>query len=94
MPHEEQQRSFDEPDAAQSTRLARADSVALGLLPAPELPEEIAEELSDELPDLLSQHVDDRVSWDVSVIRDPLTGSEADAVQVIDAGSERMLEEG
>jgi hypothetical protein len=68
--------------------------VALGLLPAPELPERIAEELATELPKLLSQCVDDRVSWDVSVICDPLTGSEPDAARVIDAGRERMLEEG
>jgi hypothetical protein len=34
------------------------------------------------------------VSWDVSVVCDPLTGSEPDAVRVIEAGHERMLEEG
>jgi len=70
------------------------DFVVLGLLPAPEIPEQIAAELSDELPELLSEHVDDRISWDVMVVCDPLTGSEPDAVQVIDAGCERMLEEG
>lgn len=63
------------PDRAQSTRSAHADSVTLGLLPAPEMPEEIAEELSTELPELLSERVDDRVSWDVSVVCDSLTGS-------------------
>jgi hypothetical protein len=68
--------------------------VVLGLLPAPEIPEKIATELSTELPELLSERVDDRVSWDVSVVCDPLTGSEPDAVRVIDAGRERMLEEG
>src|SRR5215210_6335943 len=77
-------------DEAQS---ARAGSVALGLLPAPEIPEKIAEELSTELPELLSEHVDGHVSWDVSVVCDPLTGSEPDATRVIDAGRERMLEE-
>ena len=66
----------------------------LGLLPAPENPEQIAAELSDELPELLSEHVDDRVSWEVSVICDPLTGSEPDAVRVIDAGRKRLVEEG
>ena len=68
--------------------------MALGLIPAPEIPEKIAIQLSTQLPDLLSQNVDDRVSWDVSVVCDPLTGSEPDAVRVIDAGHERMLEEG
>jgi hypothetical protein len=55
LPPEEQQCFFDEPDVAQSTRPAHADYVVLGLLPAPELPEEIAEELSTELPELLSE---------------------------------------
>jgi hypothetical protein len=68
--------------------------VALGLIPAPEIPERIAEELSTELPELLSRRVDDRVSWEVSVICDPLTGSDPDAARVIDAGRERMVEEG
>src|SRR5215210_6259259 len=77
-------------DEAQS---ARAGSVALGLLPAPEIPEKIAEELSTELPELLSEHVDGHVHWEVSVICDPLTGSAPDAVRVLDAGRERMLEE-
>jgi hypothetical protein len=94
LPHEEQQRSFNDPDAAQSTRPAHSDYAVLGLLPAPEIPEKIATQLSTELPELLSKRVDDRVSWDVSVVCDPLTGSEPDAARVIDAGRERMLEEG
>jgi membrane protein implicated in regulation of membrane protease activity len=79
------------PDEVES---AQAGSVTLGLLPAPELPKEIAEELANELPELLSQGVDDHVSWDVSVVCDPLTGSEADAARVIDTGHEQMLDEG
>src|SRR5215207_347167 len=91
MASEGQTRRSDEALSAQS---AHVDSVTLGLIPAPEMPEEIAAELSTELPELLSQGVDEGVSWEVSVICDPLTGSEADAVRVIDAGRERMLEEG
>jgi hypothetical protein len=79
------------PDRAQS---ARADSVVLGLLPAPELPAQIAEELAGELPELLSRRVDDRVSWEVSIVCDPLTGTEPNAVEVIDVGCERRQEEG
>jgi hypothetical protein len=94
LPPEEEQRSLDDPEAAQANRSAHTDSVLLGLLPAPEIPEKIAAELSTELPELLSKRVDDRVSWDVSVVCNPLTGSEPDAVRVIDAGRERMLEEG
>ena len=91
MPPEEEQHSVDNPD---ETQLTRDGSVALGLIPAPEIPERIAEELSTELPELLSRRVDDRVSWEVSVICDPLTGSDPDAARVIDAGRERMVEEG
>ena len=53
----------------------------------------LAEELCTELPELLSERVDERVSWDVAVICDPLTGSNPDALRVLDVGRERMLEE-
>jgi hypothetical protein len=89
LPPEEAKRSFDGPDEAQH---ARGGSVELGLLPAPDMPEMIVGELSSQLPDLLSQRVDECVHWEVSVICDPLTGSSPDAVRVIDAGCERMLE--
>jgi hypothetical protein len=93
LPHDQQSTS-DDPNAAQLGRSARTDCIALGLIPAPEIPEKIATQLSAQLPDLLARNVDDRVSWDVSVVCDPLTGSEPDAIRVIDAGQERMLEEG
>src|SRR4051812_16811871 len=54
----------------------------------------LAENLCTELAELLSQRVDGRVAWEVSVICDPLTGSAPDAVRVLDAGREWMLEEG
>jgi hypothetical protein len=88
MAGEGQTRSSDEALSAD------VDSVTLGLIPAPEMPEEIAAELSTELPELLSQGVDGRVSWEVSVVCDPLTGSDPGADRVIDAGHERMGEEG
>jgi hypothetical protein len=90
MAGEGQARRSDEALSAQS---ANVSSVTLGLIPAPEMPEEIAAELSTELPELLSQGVDGRVSWDVSVFCDPLTGSDPDAARVIEAGHERMVEE-
>src|SRR5829696_6990418 len=58
------------------------------------MPHRLAQELSTKLPELLSWCVDERVSWEVSVICGPLTGSEPDAARVIDAGRERMEEEG
>ena len=90
-PPEEEQHSSDNSDESQS---AHDGSVALGLIPAPEMPQRLAEELSTELPELLSRRVDDRVSWEVSVVCDPLTGSDPDAARVIDAARERMMEEG
>ena len=91
MPPEEEQHSSDRSDG---TPPAREGSVALGLIPAPEMPHRLAQELSTELPELLSRRVDERVCWEVSVICDPLTGSDPDAARVIDAGRERMVEEG
>jgi hypothetical protein len=66
------------PDGARSAQSARAGSVALGLIPAPEVPEKIANEIATELPELLASHVDCRVSWGVSVVVDPLTGTDRD----------------
>jgi hypothetical protein len=91
LPPEEERHSSDNSDEQQVTR---EGSVALGLIPAPEIPHRLAQELSTKLPQLLSRRVDERVSWEVSVICDPLTGSEPDAARVIDAGRERMEEEG
>src|ERR671920_1062200 len=81
-------------DSSDETPPTHDRSVALGLIPAPEMPQRLAQELSTGLPQLLSRRVDDSVSWEVSVICDPLTGSDPDAARVIDAGSERMVEEG
>ena len=88
---EEEQYSLDKPD---ETHVTGPSHVTLGLIPAPEMPQRIAEQLSAELPDLLSQRVDDRISWEVAIVCDPLTGSDPDATRVITAGRERMLEEG
>jgi chromate transport protein ChrA len=91
LPPEEEQHSSDN---SYETQGARDDALALGLIPAPEMPYRLAEELSTELPERLSRRVDDRVSWEVSVICDPLTGSDSNATQIIDAGRQRMVEEG
>jgi hypothetical protein len=82
------------PDEASSTRSAHAGSVALGLIPAPDIPEKIAREIASELPELLGRHVDDRVSWDVSVVVDPLTGTEREAPEILDVCHERLRQEG
>jgi hypothetical protein len=71
-----------------------ADLVRLGLICAPGLPEKVGQEFCTELPTLLSLHIDNSVSWDVSVVVDPLTGSERKAPEILDACRERMLKEG
>ncbi len=82
------------PDRARPVRSTRPESVALGLIPAPEIPEKIAGDLASELPDLLSRHVDGRVSWNVSVVVDPLTGSDRDAPEILDVCQQRLRKEG
>ena len=69
-------------------------TVTLGLIPAPEVPEKIAGELAAELPGLLEGRIDVRLSWDVSVFVDPLTGSERDAPEILDVCRDRREQEG
>jgi hypothetical protein len=76
------------------TRSARGGCAALGLIAAPDIPEKIAKEIATELPELLGRHVDDRVSWNVSVVVDPLTGTDREAPEILDACHERLRQEG
>jgi hypothetical protein len=82
------------PGEGPSTRSAPARSVTLGLIPAPEIPEKIAREIATELPELLVSHVDEGVSWDVSVVVDPLTGTDWEAPDLLDVCHERLRQEG
>ena len=68
--------------------------MTVGLVAAPDIPERVAEELAVKLPELLGRHVDDHVSWEIPVVVDPLTGSERDAPELLDACRESRLEEG
>ncbi len=99
MASEEQvKRSNADQSEDSPTRLAqkvsRDGSVSLGLVAAGETPEEIASELADELPDLLGSNIDDRISWEVSVVRDPLVGTASDAPILLDETHKRMQREG
>jgi hypothetical protein len=70
-------------------------AVTLGLIAAPDIPEKIARELASELPDLLASRVDDSVSWEVTVVVDPLTGTDREAPEkILDACRQRRLGEG
>jgi len=93
MTGEDRVRSTDLGEA-RSTQRERADSVALGLIAAPEIPEKIARKLGGELPGLLKKHGDGSVSWDVSVVVDPLTGTGREAPELLDACHERLKQEG
>ena len=87
--------SSSEPDEAPAAQSAHADgSMTLGLIAAPDIPEKIAKELATDLPKRLSKYVDDSVSWDVSVVVDPLTGTEREAPEILDVCQERLEHEG
>lgn len=73
---------------------SRTGNVTLGLLPAPGMPANIAQDLADELLELLNGYIDDSVSWDVSVITDPLTGDWRDAPEILDEVHDRKQREG
>jgi len=75
-------------------RSERAGSVALGLIPAPDIPEQIARELGSQLPELLTNRVDGDVGWEVPIVVDPLTGTDREAPEILDECRERMLREG
>jgi hypothetical protein len=82
-----------EPDEAPAARSSHAGSVALRSVPVPDIPQKIAKELATELSELLSINIDDRLSWEVSVV-DPLTGTERQAPEILDAYHERLEQEG
>ncbi|PYZ96719.1 hypothetical protein CR205_13580 [Alteribacter lacisalsi] len=57
--------------------------ITLGLVPAPELPEEIVSKVVDDLPDLLSRYVDQKVNWQVESVTDPLTGTAGNSKHIL-----------
>ncbi|SDJ97458.1 tripartite tricarboxylate transporter TctB family protein [Sediminibacillus albus] len=59
-------------------------SITLGLVPAPDLAEDIANKLVKELPGYLPRYVDSTVPWEVEIVTDPLTGSTADASELME----------
>ena len=88
------ERPWTHPDGANSARTVRDGSVAVGLIPAPDLPEKVAKELAPELPGLLGRRIDTRLSWEVSVFVDPLTGTEREDPEILDVCRERLEREG
>jgi hypothetical protein len=84
-------RRVTHPDGARS---ARGGFAAVGLIAAPDIPERIAKEIATDLRKLLGRHVDDRVSWNVSVVVDPLTGTDREAPEILDVCHGRLRQEG
>ena len=72
---------------------AGTGSATLGLVCAPEIPEKIGRGLVAELPEPLSRYVDGGVSWEVSIVVDPLTGTDLQAPEILDACQERLRQE-
>ena len=86
---------MDRDQRANASKPGRFESntVKLGLICAPEIPTTIGHRLADELPGLLARRIGADVAWDVSVIVDPLTGSERDAPEILDSCYERLRQE-
>src|SRR3954447_2014740 len=74
------------PAARDESESESVRTVRVGLLPAPELPAQIAAELADELPELLEHEHDGR--WRVLVAEEPLLAGRGGVEEIIAAGSE------
>lgn len=60
------------------------DTITLGLVPSPGLPENIANEIRDDLASDLAETVDSTVRWVVRVVPDPITGSNVETPDLLD----------
>jgi len=69
--------------AAEGIQTVNACRKVVGLVPAPEMSAEMAEKVIDQLPELLANYVDDRLSWEVQLIVDPLIGAAEVSTDII-----------
>lgn len=60
------------------------EEITVGLIPAPELPEEIISKLLDTLPDTFSQTIEGDISWKAEMDVDPLTGAAEKVTEIIE----------
>ena len=70
----------------------RARTMCVGLLAAPELPEQIAADLAEQLPELLDRHHDGR--WRVTLAEEPLLAGREGLEEILDAGCQARSAEG
>ncbi len=66
--------------------------MTVGIIPAPELPESIAYKLVDKLPDAFSSNIDKYLSWEVEIVRDPLTGAAEKVDEIINRAADLKQE--
>ncbi|MCG7601588.1 hypothetical protein MHM84_17620 [Halomonas sp. McH1-25] len=71
--------------AEEGSRTVNACRKVVGLVPAPEMSAEMAEQIIDHLPELLANYVDDRLSWEVQLIVDPLIGAAEASTDIIES---------
>ncbi|MDV6320129.1 hypothetical protein [Chromohalobacter sp. HP20-39] len=71
--------------AAEGIQTVNACRKVVGLVPAPEMSAEMAEKVIDQLPELLANYVDDRLSWEVQLIVDPLIGAAEVSTDIIES---------
>ncbi|GAA0607033.1 hypothetical protein GCM10009001_25400 [Virgibacillus siamensis] len=57
--------------------------ISVGLIPAPELPEDIVNKLAGSLASAFSRQIDSTISWNVEVVRDQLTGASGRGDEII-----------
>lgn len=69
--------------AEEGSQAVNACRKVVGLVPAPEMSAEMAEQVIDQLPELLVNYVDDRLSWEVQLIVDPLIGAAEASTDII-----------
>lgn len=60
------------------------DSVIIGLVPSPGLPEGIANDIVEDLASELSETIDSGVRWVVRVVPDPITGSNVETPDLLE----------
>lgn len=75
---------YIEPEA-EGSQAVNACRKVVGLVPAPEMSAEMAEQVIDQLPELLANYVDDRLSWEVQLIVDPLIGAAEASTDIIES---------
>lgn len=60
------------------------EQIKIGLIAAPELPQEIANEIVNQLPDIFLKDIDRNVEWNIDIVVDPLTGAAETHKEIID----------